>query len=277
MRRLLSPLLPLLLLCLAGCAGLPPEQRDQSARQLAQAAGWQSEEIAAGRFRLLSLHPPPRAVPELLIFIEGDGLAWVDAYTPSRDPTPRTPLALQLALAEPLRPAAYLGRPCQYDPQGTPQRCRSADWTSARFSGEIVAAMDAAVTRLKQRFQAPRLVLVGYSGGAAIAALLAARRQDVARLITVAGLLDHAGWTRQKRLSPLSGSLNPANAWDRLGQLEQIHYFGGQDRQTGRSSLGPVLENPSAKVRVVEIPDFGHDCCWVEAWPRLAREQVQAP
>lgn len=273
--RLIASLLCFLL---AACATSPVE-RDRSARELAARAGWQAETIVSGRFRLLSLYPAPPAqsIPVLAIFIEGDGMAWIDAYTPSADPTPRTPVGLQLALAEPLRPSAYLGRPCQYDPARTPQRCSSADWTQARFSAEVVAAMNAAVTQLKQRFHAEKVMLVGYSGGATIAALLATRRDDVAQLVTVAGLLDHAAWTRAMRISPLAGSLNPADEWEKLKRVPQIHYIGERDRQTGRAAMGPALDAASSTVRVVEMPGFGHECCWAEAWPRLAREQRLTP
>lgn len=261
-------------LALSACSTLSPGERDQAARKLAAQCGWQAQSITAGRFLLLSLHPAPtrQAVDELAVFIEGDGLAWVGASTPSSDPTPRNPLALQLALAEKRRTAAYLGRPCQYDPGGTSQRCRVADWTQARYSAEIVAAMNAAIDHLKQTFQARRIVLIGYSGGGTIAALLATRRHDVAMLITVAGLLDHAVWTQELRISPLTGSLNPADEWAQLRQMPQIHYVGGKDRQTGRLALRPALDHPSPRVRVIEMPDFDHDCCWVEAWPRLVHE-----
>lgn len=264
-------------LALSACSVLPPDERTRSARELAQQQGWQAQSIASGRFVMLSLHPAPskKPVDELAIYIEGDGLAWLDAQTPSTDPTPRQPVALRLALAETQRTPAYLGRPCQYDPRGTPKRCRTADWTQARYSADIVAAMNAAVDQLKQTFQARRLVLIGYSGGGTIAALLATRRHDVAMLITVAGLLDHVTWTQVMRISPLTGSLNPADEWMQLRQISQLHYVGGRDRQTGRPALRPALEEPAPAVRVIEIANFGHDCCWDQAWPRLVQEQLQ--
>eukprot|EP01031_Cornospumella_fuschlensis_P007573 gene7573-9388_t len=183
------------LICLAACSTLAPAERRESALQLAAGAAWQTTPIAAGRFQLLSLHPTPIPVHELAVFIEGDGYAWVDPRTPSADPTPNDPIALRLALAENRikggRTGAYLARPCQFDPSGSPQNCRTADWTQARFSDDAVTAMNVAVGRLKQMFFAERLVLVGYSGGGAMAALLAARRDDVVLLVTVAGVLDH--------------------------------------------------------------------------------------
>jgi hypothetical protein len=45
-----------------------------------------------------------------------------------------------------------------------------------------------------------------------VASLVAARRHDVVRLVTVAGNLDHLAWTTLHGVSPLTGSLNPADA-----------------------------------------------------------------
>jgi esterase/lipase len=49
--------------------------------------------------------------------------------------------------------------------------------------------MDAAVTALKRASGASRLRLVGYSGGGVMAMLLAARRDDVAQVVTIAAPL----------------------------------------------------------------------------------------
>jgi pimeloyl-ACP methyl ester carboxylesterase len=69
---------------------------------------------------------------------------------------------------------------------------------------------------LKQRSGSTRLTLVGYSGGGTIAVLLAARRSDVAEVITVAANLDVGYWTQRDGLSPLTGSLDPAGGNPRL-------------------------------------------------------------
>ena len=55
---------------------------------------------------------------------------------------------------------------------------------------KVVRVSKQAIDTLKQQFQSEEIVLVGYSGGGAIAALVAARRADVADLISVAGNLD---------------------------------------------------------------------------------------
>lgn len=262
-----------LLLCglLAACV-TPPATRHAAAVQLARSAGWQATTLHVGRFEVLSLHPEPSPTEEIAVFIEGDGLAWLNVTTPSPDPTPVTPVALQMALAEPHRLAVYLGRPCQYMPEQLASRCTREDWTAGRFSAEIVTAMNQAVDQLKARFQAQRVRLVGYSGGGAIATLLAARRQDVTQLVTVASVLDHVGWTQSQHLSPLRASLNPADAWETLRTTPQIHFIGAQDEVVGMTGLSGYLRRFPAdqQPRVMQIDEHSHLCCWASAWKSLS-------
>lgn len=260
------------LVLLAACSALPSfEARRDAADALAAQRHWRAERIAAGRFDLVAWLPQ-RIEPAdaLTVYIEGDGFAWINSATPSADPTPRTPLALQLALAQPAGNAAYLGRPCQYvDAERT--HCPERYWTGARFAPEVIEATSRAIDALKARFGARRLTLAGYSGGAAVAALVAARRNDVARFITVAGNLDHRAWTTHHRVAPLTGSLNAADAADRLAQLPQAHFIGGRDKV-----IPPALAQRWPKqfvgigaANLHIITDADHACCWVQRWPAL--------
>jgi pimeloyl-ACP methyl ester carboxylesterase len=262
----------LLSILLTACAPIPtPQERLAHADALAAARGWQAERIAAGRFTLQVYLPGDISGAEMLtIYIEGDGFAWVDGATPSLDPTPRESLGLQLALAHPDNHAAYLARPCQYVQEGR-DGCPQRYWTQARFSPEVIEAMDRAIETLKRRIGAMRLTLVGYSGGGAVAALLAARRSDVVRLVTVAGNLDHRTWTAYHHLVPLSGSLNPADAADRLARLPQVHFIGSRDRVIPPSLARqwPQAFTGLGQDNLRIIGGFDHVCCWVERWPEL--------
>ncbi len=73
------------------------------------------------------------------------------------------------------------------------------------------------------------LTLVSYSGGGAVATLVAARRNDVHNLVTVAGVLDHELWTRNHHLSPSTGSLNLADVWPGLTNIAQSQDVGLAD------------------------------------------------
>lgn len=259
-------------LLLAGCAAIPsPAERRAQADALAAARGWTAAALPAGDFDLVAYQPSsPTRTARLTIYLEGDGLAWISSSQLSSDPTPRDPLALRLALAQPEGAAAYLGRPCQYV-DAAARRCPSRYWAAARFAPEVVAATSAGVDALKTRFGAQRLTLVGYSGGGALAALVAARREDVDELVTVAGNLDHAAWTALHRLGPLDASLNPADVADRLASVRQLHLVGEDDR-----NITPALVNAfadrfpaAARPRVRVMAGFDHRCCWAEQWPAL--------
>lgn len=257
---------------LAGCASVPtPVQRQQTADDLAATRGWQARPVSAGPFDLMTYAPAmpatPTATDTLVVYIEGDGLAWVSASLPSTDPTPANPLALRLALAHPQGAAAYLARPCQYVAASF-RGCDERYWTQQRFAPEVIEASSLALDALKARYQARQLVLVGYSGGGAVAALVAARRTDVARLITVAGNLDHRAWTTLHRVLPLTGSLNPADVRAALQSLPQWHLAGAKDTVVPPSmALGfaqgfAVSQRPQVQV----VPGNTHACCWAEQW-----------
>jgi dienelactone hydrolase len=274
MKRIRSLFLLLSLLPgLAGCLTLSPEVRRDHAEQLATASGWERIRLPAGRFVLAGYLPKniPANETTLTIYIEGDGLAWINGSLVSLDPTPIKPVGLALALRHPHGAVAYLARPCQYVAGADAQGCSTRYWTSHRFAPEVVESADQAVEMLKQRFQAKQLVLVGYSGGGAVAALVAARRHDVALLVTVAGNLDHQAWTAQHHATPLTGSLNPAEAWPQLLDVSQLHFIGGMDQVVGRevaksfANHFPADRRPEIRV----VPDFDHTCCWAEHWPEL--------
>jgi dienelactone hydrolase len=226
----------------------------------------------------MPVNDTPSPSEHLSIYIKGDGLAWITGTQPSSDPTPRTPLALQLALAQPDGAAAYLGRPCQYI-NAEASNCPSRYWKEARFGPEVIAGANQAVDALKLRFGAMRLTLVGYSGGGAVAALVAAWREDVETLVTVAGNLDHQAWTTYHRIQPLTGSLNPMTYSANLNGIRQVHFVGGKDDNItpelvqGFAERFPAAERPTM---IVE-PQVDHLCCWAKAWPRLvARFQRHA-
>lgn len=120
----------------------------------------------------------------------------------------------------------YIARPCQFtrnDPA-----CRSTYWTDRRFSEDVIASMNHAVDVLRAPAAGP-VHLVGFSGGGAVAALVAARRGDVASLRTVAGNLDHRALNAHHRVSPMPASLNAVDVAPRLAAVPQAHFVGTKD------------------------------------------------
>lgn len=269
------PLISLVLaLTVAGCGSYFVPRREK-ALDLAGSAGWSYAVQPAGdRSAASALAPGAGRNGTLTVYLEGDGLAFLGPRTVSPDPTPTDPLALRLALAHP-GGAAWLGRPCQF---GATTGCTPLDWTIDRYSPAMVAAVNDAVGRLKARSGATNLILAGHSGGGALAVLVAARRGDVSALVTIAANLDTTLWTQSEGLSPLSGSLNPADQVEAVAALPQVHYVGGRDDvvppRVTRAFAARLGSSGTAKV--IEMPDFGHTCCWAEEWPRLARDGAAA-
>lgn len=260
----------LVLAAFTGCAQLPDTaQRTLTAEELARSHQWHRMTLGAGYFPLRAYGPKPVSdASTLTVYLEGDGLAWITRSRPSTDPTPIQPIGLRLALADPDPQSVYLARPCQYV-MGS--ECRPEYWLEKRFSPEIIEATGAALDALKVRYNAATLLLVGYSGGGAVATLLAAERDDVKALVTVAGNLDHEFWTRLHQISPLSGSLNPSDSAAALVHTPQWHFVGASD-----AIVPPEVANAYVRqlpdttlANLITKPAYDHRCCWEGSWPAL--------
>ena len=274
---MLKLLLILSCLCLSGCLSstpIPtPELRALQAFELAQKADWKEHTIHTSLFTIKAYGSAvSRKTKILTIYVEGDGLAWVSENSPSHNPTPIVPTGLNIAIHDHKnKPVAYLARPCQFVFKEAWKQCRQDYWTNLRFSPEVIDAMNQGVEYLKQYYHAQQIVLIGYSGGGSVATLLSAKRRDVIQLITVAAILDTDYWVRQENLTPLSGSLNPANAWKKLISIPQIHWVGGKDKVVSKEVAFAFAKRfPAAKKpKITVVPVFDHTCCWARDWMSL--------
>jgi hypothetical protein len=245
--------------------------RQHKAEYLAGQAHWAYHPVNASPFVLAGYIGPRRQDGGVLtVFIEGDGLAFIGSQTVSSDPTPTDPVGLRLALAHPGGNVAYLGRPCQYV---SAPACRPAYWSSHRYAPEVIGAFNLAVDELKGVTGAERVILVGYSGGGAVAVLTAARRNDVVGIVTVASNLDLRFWTARDGLVPLWGSLDPADVATAVAGIPQVHFVGGQDDVVGPAVAQSYLRRMGDVTRaaMVEEKSYNHNCCWADNWPILVR------
>lgn len=243
---------------------------------IAADAGFSSVDIPDRRLKgFLRLKSPPGTIRTLTVYIESDGAPWRVPDEPPFDPTPHKAMVLQMAASDPGDAVAYLGRPCQYLSPKALAQCDPALWMLGRFSEDAVAATNAALSAIKKRVQASSINLVGYSGGGAIAALVAARRDDINCLVTVAAPLDTDAWTAAIGVSRLSYSLNPADHAGKLRPLSQTHFRGRKDTlvppATSRRFLTQV---PGA--RVIDKEGYDHQCCWKEDWKELRSQSCLA-
>ena len=234
--------------------------------RLARNAGLVREIVPGEPFRHVIYRPgSPRIGSELHVYIEGDGTPYLDRNTVAADPTPRVPLALYLMRLD-STPSLYLGRPCYLGLAQDPG-CNASYWTLKRFSPEVVQSMCAALKFEIARSGKRHITLIGHSGGATLALLMADRALEVDQVITIAGNLDVEGWARLHHYSPLSGSLYPLTSGPHRSDLEMVHFAGGDDRTIPAAMISAAAARLGG--RVVVIPHFDHQCCWQAVWPSL--------
>ena len=232
-------------------------------------------EQPAGPFIRAYLKAATGGAAALTVYVEGDGARWRAADLPPADPTPENPLALRLAIQDGAPAVAYLGRPCQYLDDAVLAECDPALWTRGRYSEEAIAIELRALEAVVKASGATHLTLIGHSGGGAMAALLAARRNDVACLSTLASPLDIVAWTSAIGVSPLRSSINPLDQAARLTAIPQVHFTGGRDDTVPPASIERYLR-VVPQAREVRFARYDHDCCWVEEWVKLRAQACPA-
>jgi pimeloyl-ACP methyl ester carboxylesterase len=258
------------LLAIASCTAAPDLQSRLETARLQAGGTFQETVLQTTRFDLYALLKPADNSALLTVFIEGDGYAWASRRRASSDPTPITQTVLGLAQAYSSANIAYLARPCQFI--GSESRnCDPSLWTKARYSGAVVAALDEALTILKEKYAAKQLQLIGYSGGGTLAALLAAKRTDVDSYITVAAPLDTLAFTTHHAVTPMSSSLNPVDYAENLAAIPQVHLVGADDEivpeQISLNFLHSLPTRRCTEIRVV--PDADHWTGWQTMRPPL--------
>lgn len=252
---------------LAGCAALDP---DAHADALAQPAGLHRELIDTGNFVLTAFSRISRPDAPVHLYIEGDGHAWLSRSEPSLDPTPHQAEGLALAAADPAPNVVYLARPCQFTPMAMNPRCGIPYWTGKRYAPEVVTSMNEAVRQFAARAPDQAIELIGYSGGGALAVLVAARRSDVASIRTVAGNLDSAFVNRLHDVSPMPQSENAFDLASRVATIPQIHFSGADDTVVPPAVAQRFVDATGLRcARAVTIPSLGHDSGWSRRWPAL--------
>lgn len=270
-RKTITPLLILVVLIISGCATIPlPGNRYQKAEEIAQNAGMEKSYIKSGNFTLTIYSRIAKPKDPLMVYVEGDGLAYLTKSRVSMDPTPADPVSLRLAAADPSSNVAYIARPGQYC-RGQIPECDEVYWTKKRFSDEVIRSVDKAVSELKKMAGGGEIDLVGFSGGGAVVCLVAAIRNDAASIRTVAGNLDPDAVNKFHKVSPLEGSLNPMDIAGRISGIPQRHFIGGRD-----TVIPPSIAYDFAKKSgdfkeesVTVVSDADHHGPWNRVWGKL--------
>lgn len=159
-----------------------------------------------------------------------------------------------------------LGRPCYHGYADTPP-CAQRLWTHARYGEEVVASMNKALARAVPAGR--EIVLIGYSGGGALAMLLAGRAPGIVAVVTLAGNLDIDAWTDAHDYERLRGSINPVSAPALPADLIQLHYVGAGDKQVAPELSKRATKRTGGELFVLESTT--HNRGWDRHWPTILR------
>jgi len=246
-----------------------PNERKASVLISAKEKNFEQVDIKTSYFSLFSLQKKDISCKNksLHVYIEGDGLAWINRRTISKDPTPINSTILKIINEDENECKIYLARPCQYLNFGF---CEKKYWTSHRFSPEVLKSFDESLNILKDKYKNKDFTLIGHSGGGAIVALLSAKRDDIKRFITIAGNLDTQKWTTFHNISELKGSLNPADFTKELENIEQYHLIGNNDNIITKDIFLSYYSKFENKDKIISrYSDESHNCCWEESYKKL--------
>lgn len=249
-------------LFLIGCGyNIPtPSQRLEKADKLA-GNKFKKHIFNTKEFKIFSYEGNLKGCKKVYVYIEGDGLSWITSDLISSNPTPLNPEGLKLALNDRHKCVVYLARPCQYV---NDKQCNYKYWTDCRFSKKVISSYQDVLNQLKNKYDIKSFVLIGYSGGGAVAALISAFRNDVSMLVTVAGNLDTKKWCEIHHLTPLTCSLNPADFTDKLENIKQLHLIGGSDNNIKKAVFFSYYDKFKNKknIKYLIIKNYKHNSDW---------------
>jgi len=262
-----------IVLVMASCAENPLNEADNMGRR----AGLQREQFKTDSFLLTTYIRISDKTQPYNIYIEGDGRSWLAAHEPSTDPTPHKFLGLALASKDAAENVIYLARPCQFTSLNRDPFCAQTYWTDRRFSEEVITSLNQAIDHFVSPFTNQKnLNIIGYSGGGAIAVIIAARRHDVLSIRTVAGNLDQEEVNVIHHVDQMPGSLNARTFALQVASIPQMHFSGVRDDVIPpavsedfrrASSLSPCIE-------LQALPFANHEDGWIENWSALLKEPL---
>lgn len=231
-------------------------------------AGFKKENIQAHTFTLTTFYKLKEPSETIRIYIEGDGKAWKTKNKLSKDPTPYNPLALKLAILDPSISIAYIARPGQF----YKKKCDPKYWSKNRFSPEVVSAMNEVIDQLKKKSNAKNIELIGYSGGAALAIIIAANRIDISSIRTIAGNLNSKALCQHHKVTMLQG-MDPIDFAPKISHIPQRHFIGSKDKIIPYFIIESfVKEGKMSPECITKIKNVSHDSGWQEVWKILLQQ-----
>lgn len=256
------------------CTSVTNEYDEITAERIARPAFMVERKIETGGMDFQAWERMHQRYAPANLYIEGDG----DAGD-TMDPTPGNPVALHLASRDKAENLAYISRPCQFRESADHDACSEKFWSTRRFSPEVLAAYNEVLDDIKTRYDISEFNLIGYDGGANIAAALASTRKDVASLRTVAGDLVPDMVLDPKKHPIDADSIRANTIAPSLATVPQHHFIGIGDEITPPSVYHSFRQSmgESSCIHYTVVQDADHTRGWVEKWPDLLKSPIECP
>jgi len=268
--------LSILFISLLHLSGCKPVSTVKERIDYAQALSKQSELtpliIETPPFKLQSFFRIDDPQKPLRVYIEGDGLAWISRNRLSENPTPTKPVGLELATLDKYENVLYLARPCQYIWNS---QCSPEYWSNKRFSQEVITSTSTAINIVKQHFKLKSVELVGFSGGGAVAVLVAEQRTDIINITTIAGNLDHDTVNKLHNVNLMTESLNAINVAEQTAHIPQLHLVGQNDTVVPIKIAKAFLRDSGTNNNIqIQSVDASHTQGWNQVWTQLLKGKL---
>ncbi len=266
MKKLLSVFWTLLLI--SGCSSYNPAN-----------SGMQKKMVSGGGFLFTTYQKITDSNKPYVFYIEGDGMAFRRGL-PTANPTPRNPVALKLAAIDDRPNVVYIARPCQYTPMDENPKCDVKYWTTHRMSDDSIVAINEAINKINN---GSKFSILGFSGGGAVASLIAARNKNVKDIVTIAGNLDHIEFSKYHKVNPvfMKPSLNPIDYTKALKHIPQYHLSGAADTRVPAfiaKKFTDKTKTESAHIYCAShiiLPSVSHGNGWEQAF--LSKAYLKHP
>lgn len=238
--------------------------KEETATRIATPVFMLPRTIKTGEFSLKSYERVYEKNAPAILYIGRDSY-----HSEISSPESKNPVGLRLAAQDPKSNVIYLAQACQY--VGNSSDCPEEYMSTKRHSAEVLLAFDTALNNIRGYHGVTKFHIVGYDGGAGIAAALAAKRDDIVSLRTVAGILDTQFYAHINETSFSTANINPVDIASKLKNMPQHHFVGQLDQKVPpaiyHSYAQAMGSTPCSDVTLV--PDADHEKGWVEQWSRL--------
>lgn len=177
---------------------------------------------------------------------------------------------LQVAFADNSENVLYVARPCQYVED---KKCEKKYWTSAIYSAKAIDS----ISEVLDEYTDHQVELIGYSGGATIAMFLAAERDDIKSLRTIAGNIATEAFVKLHNISPYWGSRGTDEVIAKLHNIPQHHYIGSDDKivpKTIYDSYASKLPHQRC-VGFTIVNNADHVNNWDNIWPNVVMDDIK--